>query len=226
MATRPVFVPKRTLSAYVREVPVEFQWFPGMAPSQKQKSIAALHAAAKARIGVSRILEISSKSKERIGVKLSAFNLSLPLSSGRRVAVEVVYQASKRFERGGPFIDLLDGSSRDAKGDERLQTSGRLLSFQQDDDKWPLEPRTAYYDWLYLKALHANPDLAGQLLQYEAFTDIEFNPEKSVNCQARSAALFVSLEKEGLLERLLGSKKAFLAGFSGPSSESSQGRLL
>lgn len=39
-----------------------------------------------------------------------------------------------------------------------------------------------------------------QALAYDAFTDIEFNPQKSINCQAYSIALFVALTKRNLLE--------------------------
>lgn len=41
------------------------------------------------------------------------------------------------------------------------------------------------------------------------FTDIEFNPKKSLNCQARSAAIFVSLERSGLLQQALSSPAHF-----------------
>jgi len=34
---------------------------------------------------------------------------------------------------------------------------------------------------------------------YDTFTDIEFNPKRSFNCQARSCALFVALARKGLL---------------------------
>jgi hypothetical protein len=37
------------------------------------------------------------------------------------------------------------------------------------------------------------------MLQYQAFTDIEFNPEKSLNCQAYSAALYLSMVKNNIL---------------------------
>ena len=37
------------------------------------------------------------------------------------------------------------------------------------------------------------------MLQYQAFTDIEFNPEKSLNCQAYSAALYLSMIKNNIL---------------------------
>lgn len=226
MAVRPIFVPKRSASAYVREIDVEFRWFPGMSVIQKQRSIDSLHAAARSRLGIREILEISSKSNDPLGVRLSAFNLTLPVADGGAVSVEVAYQASKRFERGGPFLDLLSGSSRRAKTDERLKRSGRLLSFRFGSEDWPLEPKTVFYDWLYLRALRTNPAIAQQLLTYQAFTDIEFNPERSVNCQARSAALYVSLHREGTLEHAVASKETFLSLFRRTSSDSAQGGLF
>ncbi|MBT5863054.1 MAG: hypothetical protein HOH39_01550 [Gammaproteobacteria bacterium] len=41
-------------------------------------------------------------------------------------------------------------------------------------------------------ALNQNKDISDKLIEYDAFTDIEFNPKKSFNCQAYSAALFVA----------------------------------
>ena len=216
MANRPVFLPLKSKTSYVRELSIEFQWFAGMSVSQKQKSIVSLHEATRKRLGDTNILEISSKSKEPLGVQLSAFNLKVPLDN-RLVAVEVAFQAGKVFEKGGPFLDLLDGTSRDAKGDVRLQASGRLIGFTLSGESWPLTPRTAFYDWIYLRALVANPDLAEQLLEYQAFTDIEFNPEKSLNCQARTAALYVSLHQEGILDKALSDKAAYLNILRGPT---------
>lgn len=48
-----------------------------------------------------------------------------------------------------------------------------------------------------------NPALAETVLSYDAFTDIEFNPQKSLNCQAAAAARFVSLHRLGLLTESL-----------------------
>ena len=45
---------------------------------------------------------------------------------------------------------------------------------------------------------------------YNAFTDIEFNPKRSLNCQARSAAIFVSLLKNNLLDSAVENQQAFL----------------
>jgi hypothetical protein len=225
MANRPVFVPRRSKTAFVAEIPIEFKWYAGLAVSQKQKSIMSLHNAARGRLPASRILEISSKSPEAIGVRLSAFNLSLPLD-GRTVSVEVAFQSGKIFERGGPYFDLLEKPSREAKGDPRLRESGRLIGFNFGGETWPIEPRTAFYDWIYLQALKANPGLASQIASYEAFTDIEFNPEKSLNCQARSAALYLSLSQAGLLDEALASKGAYLRILGAGAGEVSQRDLF
>jgi len=48
------------------------------------------------------------------------------------------------------------------------------------------------------------------LYKYDAFTDIAFNPAKSINCQARSCALFVSLMKHGLLQEAVVSPQGFV----------------
>lgn len=207
MADRPVFVPSKTKIAFIREIPIEFKWVAGMSVSQKQKSIDSLHLAIQQR-GIDKVLEISSKSRTPLGVSLSAFNLLTP-HNGKNLSVEVVFQASKRFEKGGPYTDILSMTSREAKTDPRLRDSGALQGFVLNNESWPLTPMTAFYDWLYLKALRANPELADQLLEYGGFTDIEFNPEKSLNCQARSAALFVSLSKNNLLDKALSNRESY-----------------
>ncbi len=196
MAFRPIFIAALHGPVLVRSEKVEFQWFPGMAKSQSQKSIAALHTAARENFGIDSILEISSKSAETLGVELSAFNLMIRTKK-RSFSLECAYQASKVFERGGPYKDLLEVRSIDAKRDPRLLSSGRLIKFSFFGQDWGLEPRTAFYDWLYMNAVHKNSDLAERVLAHRAFSDIAFNPEKSLNCQAYAAALYVSLRKRG-----------------------------
>ena len=213
MASRPIFMPSFDGKLLVTTHYVDFQWFPGMAKSQSQKSIASLHAAAKEHIGVDHVLEISSKSPDDLGISLSAFNLMIrTVKLERKFSLECAYQASKVFERGGPFLDLLDARSIDAKRDPRLNQHGRLIKFRFYGTDWELEPRTAFYDWLYLSALHKCPDLAEQVLAYRAFSDIAFNPERSINCQAYAAALYVALHGRGLLnDGLLKNQAAYLA---------------
>ena len=184
----------------VSTVLVDFEWFPGMALSQAQKSVESLHAAARHALGTDKILEISSKSKQEIGVKLSAFNLMIKtVKHEQKFSVECAYQASKVFERGGPFLDLLEKTSLEAKRDPRLNENGRMTKFVFFKQTWPLEPRTAFYDWLYMNALHKHAEFVEEVLRYQAFTDIAFNPERSINCQAYAAALYASLVRRNML---------------------------
>ncbi len=199
MAKRPLFLPDSSDVSFVQTIDVEFRWFPGFAKSQRQKSIDSLHQAAN-RLGIEPILEISGKSKSTLGVLLSAFNLKLRTPRGQEMSVECAYQGSKVFEKGGPYIDLYDVSSREAKTDERHRTSGELRSYHFDGKKFPTEPRTFFYNLLYLQALEQNPNLAEQLKEYEAFSDIVFNPKRSFSCQAYSAALYVALSRQSLIK--------------------------
>lgn len=209
MANRPVYVPKKNGSIGVSEIDVEFHWFPGMSKSQKQKSIASLHSTASER-NISPVLEISSKSEQELGVSLSAFNLLITTRKHKRTfSVESAFQGSKVFQRGGPYIDLLEKPSREAKKDIRLRESGNLLRFAFFNTEFALKPRTLFYDWLYINALNQNEVVADQVLKYAGFTDIEFNPKKSINCQAYSAALYVSLSFSSLLSDALESPSVF-----------------
>ncbi len=210
MAERPVYIPVFDDDVLVETRYVEFQWFPGLSVSQKQKSIDALHVSARDKLKVDSVLEISSKSRDDMGVALSAFNLmiSSPVS-GRAYSVENAFQAAKVFERGGPYVDLLGKTSREAKKDRRLQESGRLVKFISNGREWPLQPTTLFYDWLYINALHRQQELAEQVAGYRAFTDIEFNPKRSINCQAYSVALYISLRERGIISETIGSAEVF-----------------
>ncbi|UJS23034.1 DarT1-associated NADAR antitoxin family protein [Thiothrix winogradskyi] len=210
MATRPIFLPQKVGDLLVRTEFVDFVWSPGMAVTQKQKSISSLHAAAINNNLCTHPLEISSKSEIPLGVSLSAFNLKGSTRKRNQVfTVETLYQSSKVFERGGPYRDLLSASSRDAKKDDRIKESGRLIAFDLFGEKWPLEPKTAFYDWVYLNTLAKNDHLAEELGRYDAFTDIEFNPKKSINCQAYSVALFRALTMRSLIGDILGDRAAY-----------------
>lgn len=201
MSQRPVFVPikrKPWTDVYM----TEFQWNSGLSAAQKKKNVAALHQAFVARFPEKKVLEISSKSSEDLGVKLSAFNLTKFVPSlGKAVPVECVYQGSKVFAVGGPYTDLYTATSRAAKGDDRLRQSGELRRFSFEGKEFPLKAGSAFYDWLYINALMEHPELSEPLLGYDGFTDIEFNPNKGVACQANAAALYVSLHRQGLLEQ-------------------------
>lgn len=201
MANRPVFEPINS-QPYYTTVGIDFSFNPGFSVTQKQKNIIALHNAYKKDKG-GEVLEISSKSLQPEGVALSAFNLKTFIPSlNCRVPVECVYQGSKVLEHGGPYTDLYLKTSREAKKDPRLQHSGQLIAFCYEEENCDTYPVTCFYDWLYIRALKENPDIAQHLLRYDAFTDIEFNPQKSINCQARAAAIYLSLCQNGMIDGL------------------------
>lgn len=207
MAVRPIFRPNMFGPTLVVEVPIQFRWHPGMAPVQKKKNVAELHEAAAER-GLPKVLEVSSKSERELGRKLSAFYLKVPIGD-REIPLECLFQGSKVFEYGGPYTDLYEADPREAKRDSRLKDSGRLVGFCLDGREYPLTPKTAFYDWLYLKAVYPHRDWLRRLDQCDGFSDIEFNPEKSVNCQARSCATFVSLQLRGWLDDAVASFDTF-----------------
>lgn len=209
MARRPVFVPDSD-KPYVSEVSLDFEYFPGSSIQQKRRSIASLHASYVARFPSSRVLEVSSKSERDIGVQLSAFNLMIEYPGRGSCSVECAFQASKVFLHGGPFVDLFNASSRAAKSDRRLRESGKLVGFKYFEHEFPLEPKTYFYDWLYASTLCRHDKLVEQVMMFDAFTDIEHNPERSINCQARSVAKVVGLARAGLLADALQSPRAFL----------------
>lgn len=190
MSKRPVFEPETEGNNLVTKHIIEFTWYPGFAKEQKQKSLESLHVETKKNTNINTILEISTKSKESLGINASAFNIKIKTKKGLTASVESFYQGSKVFENGGPYKDLYECSSLDSKKDERLKSSGELIGFEFEETKWGLNDH--FYDWLYLNALLQNKNISDQILNYDAFTDIEFNPKKSYNCQAYSAALYKS----------------------------------
>ncbi len=193
MANRPVFV-MCSKPPYYKTINIEFKWSGGFAKSQSQKNIKAIHSGFSAMYPKHKILEISSKSLQELGTKLSAFSLTKYIPElGMEIPVECIYQSSKVFSNGGPYPDLIFKSPKDAKTDIRLKNSGELIGFKFNGIEYPLTENFTFYDYIYISALIENPDLSRELLQYSAFTDIIFTPSKSLNCQAKSAAIFKSL---------------------------------
>lgn len=199
MAERLAFFAKNN-KVYSRVV--KFEWMPGLSVAQKKRSMANMH-----RSIPGNSLEVSTKSDTNIGVKLSAFNLHL-----NGVLLENIFQSSKCFAAGGPYKDLLAVSPKEAKRDERLKCSGALKSFEFEGESWELEPKTAFYDYIYIRAVKESipKEELCEILKYDYFTDIEFNHNKSLNTQARSIAIVkVMLEMFGEIPNME-SKEEFL----------------
>jgi len=212
MAVRPVFMPRLEGASGVTVAEVSFTWVPGMAPAQRRKCAASLQEAVREAWPRLKALEISSKSGERLGVRLSAFNLGFESRrSGGFVCVESVYQCSKVFAAAGPFPEGYRLNAAEARALVAEHADQPLQAFELHGERWPLLPRRAFYNWVYCHALRANPRLVQEVLRYSCFTDIEFNPSRSVNCQAYAVALYVSLTACGQLEQALSGRDAFLA---------------
>ncbi len=209
MANRPIFV-STGKPRLVEEKMIEFKFFNGFSITQKAKSIQSLHNAAK-DLGYENILEVSTKSGSEIGWALSAFNLMVDFNGDEQISVECAFQGSKVFEGNVQYEDLYHVESVQAKKNARLRNSGNIIGFSFEGEFWENEPKTAFYDWLYINALYKNyPNLVEKLLEYKIFSDIEFNPKRSINCQARTCAILVSLVKEDLVDESLQSKENFI----------------
>lgn len=76
MAVRPVYC-TLTTAPFVTVEYIDFQYFSGFSVTQKQKSILSLHNNFLEKYPQRKILEISTKSNNDLGVKLSAFNLMI-----------------------------------------------------------------------------------------------------------------------------------------------------
>ena len=146
----------------------------GMAKSQKQKSVKSLHEKAGLE-EIPSILEISTQSPYEDGVPLSPFNLLLELPDGEKYPVENLFFGSMVFAEGGPYTDMYSMDTYKMRKDPRRENWKDVLSYNLYADILDIIPETAFYDWLFIKALDQNPDLSKVLFDYEGFTDINFN---------------------------------------------------
>ena len=208
MANRPVYtVGNERNLCNVHDV--EFEYQRGLSKVQRQRSSKCLQAAFLSNRPNHRVLEVSRFSEYDLGIKLSAFNLTVTMKNGRKLPVECAFQGGKITKEYGQLIDLYDKSPAETKEDPRKK-NGTLIGFEFDGETFGLMPRTAFYNWLYIRALSEHPELGATLMEYDAFTDIAFNPQKSINCQAEACAYYVALRKYGLLDQALKSKDSFI----------------
>ena len=200
MANRPVFVCDLNTKNLVKTVSVEFEWHPGYSVSQKQKSIRSLHHSFYNNMRM-EVLEISTKSESKLGVALSSFNLSTTYDN-EIITVESAYQMGKVFLDNGKKIQLPEAGSKKAKQMiKHFHEQYELVGFNFRGVNFPLQPQSLFYNWLYISFLWKNLNLVNDLLDsnLSCFSDIEYNPNKSVSNQAFAAALFVALYKKNIL---------------------------
>lgn len=188
----------------IEEKYVSFDYVKGMAFSQKIKCAQSLQNAIKAKYPGCKSIEISSKSSIELGRSLSAFNLKLD-----KYFVESVFQSSKVFVGIGQFEFLKDSSPLEAKKYVRENGNNHLICFKYNGVEYPLNPKSAFYDWIYINALNKSK-WKDEILEYDVFSDIEFNDKKSINCQARAVAIYVSIRRNGKCDYYLSAFEKFI----------------
>lgn len=178
------------------------------------------------------ILEVSTASHDyEVGQALSAMNLIYTdPDTLESYPLENWFQSSKVFikdgKEKGPYRDLLHirlakryinlhpdkKTVEQFKGDtlfEKIQSDingSKMSCFKLSGEEYPLIPRSAFYDYLYVSALcqPQNESLAESLMNYRVFTDIMFNPgtgkNKRFNTQARSCAIYVALARRDVFD--------------------------
>ena len=209
MATRTICFPISGYP-YCKEQPVTFTWIKG----SKRQNIRAVHDAVHTTDPDVSILEVSSASVQPEGEGVSSLRLLLHLDSvAQDVPISTVFEATKVFEHGGPFADLLTCEPPKVHKDTRLRTSGELLRYSLEESEYPTEPYPdSFFEWLYCRALKQSPEKAAQLSRYNAFSDIAAaaDSKKYYGDSSRAVAIYVGLAAAGKLP-CIDSYESFIA---------------
>ena len=171
---------------------IEFKWESGISVSQKRRSCLHLHSALNVHYDLYPALDISSASPEQLGIDLSAFNLKW---NGK--TIECWYQGSKIYSNAGHMKHLYDCDSLTAKKSMKESNLGKLIGFRLVDTDYPMEPRTVFYDWIYLQGL-LQYDRKDEILKYQVFTDVQATTDIDA-CQARAVCIYKLLHEQNNL---------------------------
>nr|MBP3259214.1 hypothetical protein [Bacilli bacterium] len=177
MAIRPIYISTNIPEKPFIKKDIEFVWVKGMSKQQKCKRRDSLHLSISKKYDINKVLEVSTKSNIELGVKLSALNLTVKFLSGKEETVENIYQSSKIFDDNHNIIGFKYGNT----------------AFEKD-------PYSMYYDYIYMLGLYCHKEYHEELTKYSIFTDIEFNPNKMSNTQARAAAIWNTLYKNNMTD--------------------------
>lgn len=202
MASKICFISNK--DNIVIEKNITFTYIKGLSFSQKQKNVLSFHSSIYEVFPNAKILEVSTKSHDKLGTLLSAFNLEL---DGYKV--ESIFQSSKVFENNIQHEHLLTVPPIEAKHFIKNNTASKIIMFRYKNTVYSINPKSLFYDYIYISALKENKDIGDQLMNYDIFTDIEFNNNKSINCQARACAIYKSLRLLGKLDYYLSSIDTF-----------------
>jgi len=214
MAHRPLFIPFDH-TPYVQSLNIEFQWHAGLSRAQRKRSITSMHNAIQKANWPGEILEISTASEQEFGQQLSAMNLMVTLEqNGETVtqSVESIYQSAKVFGQIGPHPEWLGLTGKQCKKavQKVSKEHGLVTSFEWNGRTWPTSNIEGFYSWVYIQGLLQLDNGLERLNEYSGFTDIYFNPRKTINCQARTAAQAVQLYKLNLIDDVIQTPDSFL----------------
>ena len=177
MAIRPIYISTNIPEKPFIKKDIEFDWVKGLSYSQKCKRRDSLHEAiVKTKLySIDKVLEISTKSNIDLGINLSALNLTVKFNSGNEIPVESIYQASKVFNK-----------------------NYEVTKFKYGNSEFEKDPYSMYYDYIYMLGLYSHKEYHDELNNYDIFTDIEFNPKKQLNTQARAVAIWNTLYRNNM----------------------------
>ena len=212
MAEKMVFISDGQKPYY--EIIVNYKFVPGFSPIQRKKNVASLNESLSKEFPTLRTLEISTKSDSELGRALSAFNLKL---NGKYI--ETIFQSSKVFADGSQYEFLIDKKPLEAKRFIQGLKKQEIVKFRFNGVDYPINPKSMFYDFIYINALKNNPELSSQLKNYDIFTDIEFNYQKSINCQARACAIYSYLLKTGNVDKYINDINLFKTLYDGVHSD-------
>ena len=166
-------------------------WF---TPLDRPPFVAEHHDPAGAPAGL-RVLEISSRSDEPLGRRLSAMHLRAAGPDGDRgLPVESIYQAAKCYGDGGPDDQPITNGYDAKRHDRERRSAGPLRGFHHQGTFWPAASGSAFYDRLWIQAA-AGASATRAVQGYDAYSDQFHRPGQSVACQARSAAMLAGLDR-------------------------------
>jgi len=185
---------------------IEIKWESGLAVSQKRKNILNLHEAicSKYKVPNEVILEVSTKSFQDIGRTVSSMNMKFVLND-KIYSFESVYQSSKVYIDGIlgdiQYLEWIDLDGYEAKKRSK-QIALPLKGFVLDNRSFPLEPKTLFFDWLYIQCID-RMNIFHKIKDYCFFTDIEFSPIKMISTQAQAICKYKDLFERGLVTTFL-----------------------
>lgn len=197
MAVRKVFL-SLTEYPYVKEISVTFPWLNGAKQQNVQAVLDAFHDV----YPDVPALEVSLASSQPEGIGAAAMKLPFCLKTQQDVPVGMVYEASKVFADGGPYPELLQLPSRKRGKNCPQPKDGKCIGYRLEETDYPVQPYPyAFFNWLYGCTLRRNPEQAGGVLKFGAFSDLDLgSSKKDRNSPARAAAVYAGLAAAGKLD--------------------------